>query len=254
MNLTGKNIIAIGQVKITKGENMTEKTKNYFEELNEINVSDKIEKKNGLSYLSWAWAWGELKKKYPRAEKVVYKNENGWLYHTDGKTCWVEVAVIIPMNDNPNADIKEVEYLPVMDFKNQAVPLERITSTAVNTTIQRAITKAIARHGLGLYIYAGEDLPEGEEVAKPKKESKNAFGLSKDGDLASGADMTETFAKAAQDFFAKIKKDIEGCGSLAEVQGLEEANKAKIAKLAKNYPNLHEMLLEAIDAAKLSVS
>ena len=98
-----------------------------------------------------------------------------------------------------------------------------------------------------------KDSPEPkEEIVKPKKEPvKNAFGLSKDGDLASGADMTETFAKAAQDFFAKIKKDVEECGSLAEVQGLEETNKAKITKLAKNYPNLHLMLSEAIDAVKL---
>lgn len=223
---------------------MTEKTKNYFEELNEINVSDKIEKKNNLSYLSWAWAWGELKKRYPAAKKAVIKNEQGWLYHTDGRTCWVEVSVTIN-------DFEETEYLPVMDFKNQAIPLERVTSTAVNTTIQRAVTKAIARHGLGLYIYAGEDLPESEEKLEKKEAKKNAFGLSKDGDLASGADMTETFAKAAQDFFAKIKKDVEECGSLSEVQGLEETNKAKITKLAKNYPNLHLMLSEAIDAVKL---
>ena len=73
---------------------MTEEKKlNYFEELNQINVSDNVEKKNGLSYLSWAWAWTELKKRYPNAKKSVIKNSEGWLYHTDGKTCWVEVSV-----------------------------------------------------------------------------------------------------------------------------------------------------------------
>ena len=109
------------------------------------------------------------------------------------------------------------------------------------------------RYGLQSLVNIGAEDDDGNKAAeKPKKEpAKNAFGLSKDGDLASGADMTETFAKAAQDFFAKIKKDVEECGSLAEVQGLEEANKAKITKLAKNYPNLHVMLSEAIDAVKL---
>lgn len=86
-----------------------------------------------------------------------------------------------------------------------------------------------------------------KEESKPKK---NNFGLSPDGALANGDDMKETFAKAAQDFFAKIKKDVEECGSLAEVQGLEEDNKAKIAKLEKNYPNLHTMLSEAIKKVK----
>lgn len=113
------------------------------------------------------------------------------------------------------------------------------------------------RYGLQSLVNIGAEDDDGNKAAEkpksePKKEpTKNAFGLSKDGDLASGADMTETFAKAAQDFFAKIKKDVEECGSLAEVQGLEETNKAKITKLAKNYPNLHLMLSEAIDAVKL---
>jgi len=115
------------------------------------------------------------------------------------------------------------------------------------------------RYGLQSLVNIGAEDDDGNKASEKPKDAKkepakNAFGLKKEGELASGADMTETFAKAAQDFFAKIKKDIEECGSLAEVQGLEEANKAKIAKLAKNYPNLHEMLLEAIDAAKLSVS
>lgn len=109
------------------------------------------------------------------------------------------------------------------------------------------------RYGLQSLVNIGAEDDDGNKASeKPKKEpAKNAFGLSSTGDLASGTDMTETFAKAAQDFFAKMKKDVEDCGSLAEVQGLEETNKAKITKLAKNYPNLHLMLSEAIDAVKL---
>ena len=134
---------------------------NYFIELNNINVNDKTEQKNGLTYLSWAWAWGELKKKHPNATYTVYESENGCFYHTDGKTCWVKTGVTVD-------GIEHVEYLPVMNFRNQSIPVDAVTSTDVNKAIQRSLTKAVARHGLGLYIYAGEDLPE-EEQEKAKK-------------------------------------------------------------------------------------
>ena len=62
---------------------------NYFRELNSIDCSDKIEKKNGLSYLAWAFAWGEIKKRYPDATYTIYENDAGWFYHTDGQSCWV---------------------------------------------------------------------------------------------------------------------------------------------------------------------
>ena len=61
--------------------------KNYFKRLNAINVNDKTEQKNGLTYLSWAWAWGEIKKLHPDANYTVYENPQGWNYFTDGRTC-----------------------------------------------------------------------------------------------------------------------------------------------------------------------
>ena len=127
--------------------------KSIFDRMNSVDVSKKTEKKNGLTYLSWAWAWGEVKKICPEAQYKVYETESGCIYHTDGKTCWVKVSVTI-------GDLEHIEYLPVMDYRNISIPLERVTSMDVNKAIQRAITKACARHGLGLYIYAGEDLPE----------------------------------------------------------------------------------------------
>lgn len=139
--------------------------KNYFVELNNINVSDKVEKKNDLSYLSWAWAWGELKKLHPTASYTIYENADGLFYHTDGKTAWVKTGVTVD-------GLEHIEYLPVMDFRNKSIPVENITSTDVNKAIQRSLTKAVARHGLGLYIYAGEDLPEEEKVAKAKETEK----------------------------------------------------------------------------------
>lgn len=132
------------------------KKKNYFEVLNSINVSDKTEQKNGLTYLSWAWAWGEVKKLYPDANYKIYETETGCIYWTDGKTAWVKTGVTIN-------NIEHIEYLPVMDFRNKSIPVESITSFEVNKAIQRSLTKAVARHGLGLYIYAGDDLPEDDK-------------------------------------------------------------------------------------------
>jgi len=129
---------------------------NYFTTLNSVNVNGKTEKKNGLTYLSWAWAWGEVKKLFPNSTYTIYENPDGWCYHTDGRTAWVKTGVTVN-------GIEHIEYLPVMDHRNKSIPLEAITSFDVNKAIQRSLTKAVARHGLGLYIYAGEDLPEGEK-------------------------------------------------------------------------------------------
>lgn len=146
-----------------------------FEKLNAINVSDKVKFKNGLAYLSWAWAWGEFKKVYPRASYKIYEDEKGRIYHTDGITAWVKVSATVPADSNGDS-LENIEYLPVMDFKNKSLPVDKVTSVDANKAIQRALTKAIARHGLGLYVYAGEDLPE--EVKKEndkRREMLNEF-------------------------------------------------------------------------------
>jgi hypothetical protein len=126
---------------------------NVFKTLNRINVNEQSEDKNGLTYLSWAWAWAEVKKVYPEANYFVYENEDGWHYHHDGKTAWVKTGVTIE-------GLEHIEYLPILTHNNKSIPMDSITSFNVNTAIQRSITKACARHGLALYIYAGEDLPD----------------------------------------------------------------------------------------------
>lgn len=139
---------------------------NYFNDLYAVNVNGHTENKNNLKYLSWAWAWGEIKKRHPDATYTVYENADGWNYHTDGRTCWVKTGVTVN-------GIEHIEYLPVMDYKNKSISIEDVTSFDVNKAIQRSLTKACARHGLGLYIYAGEDLPE-EEAAERQDASRNA--------------------------------------------------------------------------------
>lgn len=141
---------------------------NYFVQLNDINVNGKTEKKNGLTYLSWAWAWGEVKKLFPDATYTIYENKDGLFYHTDGKTCWVKTGVTVN-------GIEHIEYLPVMDFKNRSIPADSVTSFDVNKAIQRSLTKAVARHGLGLYIYAGEDLPEAENDKPTEKPTESKY-------------------------------------------------------------------------------
>lgn len=151
--------------------------KSVFETLNDINVNDHVEKKGKLSYLSWAWAWGITKKYYPEATYKIYETDSGMFYFTDGRTAWVKTGVTIN-------GIENVEYLPVMDNYNRSIPLDKITSFNVNTAIQRSLTKAIARHGLGLYIYAGEDLPDAEQEsaaeAKATEDINNALISQKD--------------------------------------------------------------------------
>ena len=144
---------------------------NYFIELYAVNVSEKIEKKNNLSYLSWSWAWAELKKKHPDAFFTVYENKDGWNYHTDGRTAWVKTGVTVN-------GLEHIEYLPVMNYQNKSIPYASVTSYDVNKTIQRSLTKAIGRHGLGLCLYAGEDLPDEAETERastaPKQTPKPA--------------------------------------------------------------------------------
>lgn len=151
---------------------MASEKKSVFETLNAVNCNEHTERKNGLTYLSWAWAWAEVKKRYPTAFYTIYETPDGRPYWSDGRTCWVKTGVTIE-------GLEHIEYLPVMDYKNASIPVEKVTSMDMNKAIQRSLTKAAARHGLGLYIYAGEDLPEGEtepkQTAAPKKEAAPAM-------------------------------------------------------------------------------
>lgn len=173
-----------------------------FQTLSAIDVSGKTEKKSNLTYLSWAWAWGELKKLYPDASYTIYENEIDDLlihgeqafpikrsvnYFTDGRTAWVKVGVTVDGQEH-------IEMLPVMDHRNKSIALNAIDSFAVNKTIQRALTKAIARHGLGLYIYAGEDLPE---TVKEEKQSEQVLAALQNAmnvyQKANNVNLTQTF-------------------------------------------------------------
>jgi hypothetical protein len=126
-----------------------------IENLLKTNVNDHVEKKNNLSYLSWAWAWAEALKADQKATfKVEMFGDKCFMDINGTAMVWVTVTIF----DKPMTC-----QLPVMDYKNKAIP--NPDAFAVNTAIMRCMTKALSLHGLGLYIYAGEDLPEKEQLA-----------------------------------------------------------------------------------------
>lgn len=203
-----------------------------FKTLNAVNVNDRVEKKNGLTYLSWAWAWGEVKKRFPDASYTIYENADGWIYHTDGRTCWVKTGVTIEGQEL-------IEYLPVMDYKNRSIPADSVTSFDVNKAIQRSLTKAIARHGLGLYIYAGEDLPEddpdGGVKPKPKKGGPTEAKLGEE----FGMEIAATFIENGID--PKFVCQLYGVKSVAEMTEKQMDNAMKnLDKIKKKQGEQHE--------------
>ena len=168
-----------------------------FEELNAINVNEKTEKKKSgnteLTYLSWTWAWAEVKKRYPDAHYEIIMHD-GLPYVYDENTGYMVFTTVTIQ------DITHMMWLPVMDGANKAMKnkpytystkysgeksVEAATMFDVNKTIMRCLVKNLAMFGLGLYIYAGEDLPEVEaeeqktaqEVAKKKLEKIDAVQI-----------------------------------------------------------------------------
>ena len=222
-----------------------------FEILNSVDVNGKTEKKGNLTYLSWAYAWGEVKKRYPEANYTIYKNADGWNYHTDGRTAWVECSVTIN-------GLEHIEHLAVMDARNQSVKLENVTSTMVGKTIQRCITKACARHGLGLYVYAGEDLPEGTKKDTEKEDETISFGTASRAvkeptpDVALPFDIggpIETEALELNALKALMDKD-----GITEQQVLD-AFKGKYSSIDNIEPHvIQEMLLDKWDSFKKFVN
>jgi hypothetical protein len=156
-----------------------------FKELSKINVNQHTEKKNGLTYLSWAWAVSQLLEQDPTAT---------WSYGEPikfGDTLMVFCTV--------TAFGKSMtSQLPVIDFRNKAIP--NPDAMAVNTAMQRCLAKAIALHGIGLYIYAGEDLPEEDKVQAPQKVTPTA---------GAGDDMPEEDKQYVRDQALEIIADFE---------------------------------------------
>ena len=194
---------------------MTEK-KSVWETLSAINVNSHTEKKNGLTYLSWAWAWGVLKQHYPTATFEKHIQPDGMPYIRDAHGfAYVQVSVTV---EGQTA----TELFPVLDHRNKAV--QNPDAFAVNAAMQRALTKAISYHGLGHYIYAGEDLPAGEDSA-------NANG---------GSAMIKTT------FLEFIPKST----SMEELTSFYKKNKEPLATLEKMDKTSHAEVMKAFTQRK----
>lgn len=145
-----------------------------FKELYGVDVGERTEKNQGLTYLSWAWAWAEVKKKYPDAKYEIKKFENNLPYVFDEKTGYMvftEVTIEdqthemwLPVMNHQNLAMLDKPYQK--KFKNSSATVEAATMFDINKTIMRCLTKNLAMFGLGLYIYAGEDLPEAPPIEK----------------------------------------------------------------------------------------
>ena len=145
---------------------MSETKQSTFMKLFKTDVSEYVKKKGKFSYLSWCYAVQELKRVCPNARWGVTKAEDGSPYFKTDCGYFVEVWV-----DVDGVSLSQVH--PVLDNRNQ--PIENPNAFHINTSLQRALAKAIALHGLGLYIFAGEDLPEPDALTPAEEDNLYDF-------------------------------------------------------------------------------
>lgn len=257
---------------------MAEEKKTAFEILNDVNVNEHTEVKDTgktkLTYLSWAWAWAEVKKRFPTASYEIIKF-NGLPYVYDEKTGFMVYTTVTI------EDITHEMWLPVMDSHNVAmfahayeyqtpqkrIPIQAATMFDINKTIMRCLTKNLAMFGLGLYIYAGEDLPENdsetEQEDKPKQtkttKAKATQIAPQEKSIQAGEQMPTQFLsssqkakeqtrqeqtidperqkllKAANDFVVFCKKNDLNINDICVKQGLSKKSTAEDYQMALVY-------------------
>jgi hypothetical protein len=192
-------------------------------DLMKLNVNEHTEKKNGLTYLSWAWAWAEALKADPTAAF--------WVQVFDGKPymdvngtgmVWVTVKML---------EQERTCMLPVMDYKNRPIPSP--DAFQVNTAIMRCMTKCLSLFGLGLYIYSGEDTPPSIDDVKPVTIMPIVDGLTAEMEVNTGDDdKNENLFAESMIHYTTICKDIDSLNSYWK------ANQAQLTRLKVSHPEL----------------
>ena len=217
-------------------------------DLLKINVNDHTEKKNGLTYLSWAWAWAEALKIDPTATFHVHTYGDKPYMDVNGTgMVWVTVNLL----DQPRTCM-----LPVMNHRNQ--PIQNPDAFQVNTAIMRCMTKALSLHGLGLYIYAGEDLPESDapttmgELTKQEDAPKYEKIVAK---TAPKADPTLDNSDASRKLFADgMVEYTTHCTTVAGLNSYWKSNQLQLDSLKVTHPDLYEVVLKKFQELKKSFS
>ena len=207
---------------------MSEKT--VFERLSSINVNDHVEKKDDLTYLSWAWAWSVTKKECPDASYSIlptdYDEDLGFMCHTSVTIEGQTLEMWLPVMDGKNKSMKKKAYTYSTKYGEKQV--EPATTFDINKTMMRCLVKNLAMFGLGIYIYAGEDLPEGEaqEKAKPNTPPAAAQPKKTEGDLIE-------LKKGTPNWDAVVKYVTDNKAQGIEVLGKQLTRKYKISPALK---------------------
>jgi hypothetical protein len=196
------------------------------------NVNDHVEKKQNLTYLSWAWAWAEALKADPAASFSVRN------FIVGGTTqCWMDVngTAMVWVSVTLGGRTREC-FLPVMDHRNKPIP--NPDSFQINTALMRCLTKCLALFGLGLYIYAGEDLPEGRaesvETQEPKPDTQGITNL-------------KFFAEKLLDTLSMHETE-------RDLREYWKANQENMDKLKKQAPEVFKMVQKAFADAKARIN
>lgn len=225
-----------------------------IKDLLQLNVQEHVEKKNGLTYLSWAWAWAEALKADPTASFHV-----DTFQRADGTTVpfmdingtamvWVRTTVFG----------KEMTcFLPVMDHRNKPIP--NPDAFQVNTAIMRCMTKCLALHGLGLYIYAGEDLPEQDTPVKAEKPAAPPVAPKVPAKVEGKPGRWQITIKTdpgaePTDYINAVAKAVVVCleqaTSQAEVMDIYKVNRSLFDKVKELDEGSHKDLMEAFKTRK----
>ena len=199
-------------------------------DLLKLNVNDHVEKKQNLSYLSWAWAWAEALKADPAATievKTVLRDHYTEMPYMDVNGTAM-VWVTVTMFGKPMTC-----FLPVMNHRNQ--PIQNPDSFQVNTAIMRCMTKGLALHGLGLYIYAGEDLPQSEEIAPVIIKA-----VTPDGTAMADVEVNTGQADANVQLFAEgMMTYTNHCTDVKGLNSYWKANQGQLDALKVSHPDLY---------------
>lgn len=193
--------------------------KSIFQVLSEIDITSKIKKKDKkadkMEYLPWSSAWAFIKDKYPNATYKIVRTDTGCIYHTDNRYCWVETELTI-------GDEIQSEILPVLDFRNQAVTFDSVTTSDVNKAIKRCLVKNAALFGLGLSLWNGEEL---SDTAKEKKANDENELKSKQTEIITLASQKIEGGADKEKLYGIISANNEGKKNPNSIKSVEICNK-----------------------------